>query len=260
MSPAKNEGDETEAGVYFYCIFTPIMATKTAVITGASRGIGKAIAMQFAAAGYQLVITSRNDYALYEATAAILNHYPDCIIKAKAFDLARKEAAQAFGAWVLQQTPSPDVLVNNAGLFKPGSVHNEADNNLEEQIAVNLYSAYHVTRSILPGMMAGKSGHIFNLCSIASLKAYDNGGAYSISKFALYGFNQNLREEMKPHGIKVTAVIPGAVFTDSWQDFDNSTQRIMEAEDIARLVLSAASLSPQACVEEIVIRPQLGDL
>lgn len=236
------------------------MAAKTAVITGASRGIGKAIALQFAAAGYDLLLTSRNDYALYQATEEILNHYPACTVKAKAFDLSEKKQAQDFGAWVLQQTTAPDVLVNNAGLFKPGSVHNEADNNLEEQMAVNLFSAYHTTRSILPAMMVQKSGHIFNMCSIASVKAYDNGGAYSISKFALYGFNKNLREEMKPYGIKVTAVIPGAVFTDSWQGFDNSGQRIMEADDIARLVLSAATLSPQACVEEIVIRPQLGDL
>lgn len=243
-----------------YCNFTTTMATKTAVITGASRGIGKAIAKQFAADGYELVITSRNDYALYQAAEEILTQYPGCVVKAKAFDLSVKEQAQAFGTWVLQHTTAPDVLVNNAGFFKPGSVHNEADNNLEEQIAINLYSAYHTTRSLLPPMMEQKSGHIFNMCSIASVKAYDNGGAYSISKFALYGFNKNLREEMKPYGIKVTAVIPGAVFTDSWQGFDNSDKRIMEAGDIARLVVSAAALSPQACVEEIVIRPQLGDL
>ncbi len=236
------------------------MATKTAVITGASRGIGKAIALQFAAAGYDLVITSRNDYALYQATEEILTHNPGSVVKAKPFDLSGKEQAQAFGAWVLQQGAAPDVLVNNAGLFRPGSVHNEADNNLEDQIAINLYSAYHTTRSLLPVMMERKSGHIFNMCSIASVKAYDNGGAYSISKFALYGFNKNLREEMKPYGIKVTAVLPGAVFTDSWQGFDNSDRRIMEAADIARLVVSAAALSPQACVEEILIRPQLGDL
>jgi short-subunit dehydrogenase len=236
------------------------MTTKTAVITGASRGIGKAIAMQFAAAGYDLVMTSRNDYALYQATEDILNHYPACTIKAKAFDLAVKTQAQDFGVWVLEQVKAPDVLVNNAGLFKPGSVHNEAHNNLEEQLAENLLSAYRTTRSLLPAMMAQKSGHIFNMCSIASLKAYENGGAYSISKFALYGFNQNLREELKPFGIKVTAVIPGAVLTDSWQGFDNSDRRIMEADDIARLVVAATALSPQACVEEIVIRPQLGDL
>jgi len=109
-------------------------------------------------------------------------------------------------------------------------------------------------------MMERKSGHIFNICSIASLHAYANGGAYSISKFALYGFSKNLREEMKPHGIKVTSVHPGAVMSDSWGNYDNSSKRIMEAEDIAKMIYSASQLSLQACVEEIIIRPQLGDL
>jgi NADP-dependent 3-hydroxy acid dehydrogenase YdfG len=98
------------------------------------------------------------------------------------------------------------------------------------------------------------------MCSIASLHAYKDGGAYSISKYALHGFSKNLREEMKPHGVKVTSVFPGAVLTDSWGDFDNSNQRIMEAQDIAKLIYTAAQLSPAACVEDIIIRPQQGDL
>jgi short-subunit dehydrogenase len=109
-------------------------------------------------------------------------------------------------------------------------------------------------------MVQRGTGHIFNICSIASLQAYPNGGSYSISKFALHGFTKNLREELKPAGVKVTGVYPGAVFTDSWGDFDNSTGRIMEATDIALMVYQASQLSPQACVEEIVLRPQLGDL
>jgi NADP-dependent 3-hydroxy acid dehydrogenase YdfG len=109
-------------------------------------------------------------------------------------------------------------------------------------------------------MMERRSGHIFNMCSIASLHAYHNGGAYSISKYALHGFSKNLREEMKPHNIKVTAIHPGAVLTDSWGDYDNSSKRIMEADDIAKMVFAASQLSAAACVEDIVIRPQLGDL
>ncbi|MGB5007050.1 MAG: SDR family NAD(P)-dependent oxidoreductase, partial [Ferruginibacter sp.] len=105
-----------------------------------------------------------------------------------------------------------------------------------------------------------KKGHIFNICSIASLNAYPNGGAYGISKYAMYGFSKNLREEMKHHGIKVTHVLPGAAFTDSWSGSDIDPKRIMEATDIAKMVYAAAHLSPQACVEEIILRPQLGDL
>ena len=229
------------------------------VITGASRGIGKAIAEIFAANGHHLHLTSRSEVALYKAVEELMTKYPFVTIKAKPFDLAKKAEAIACGNWVLLNGV-PGVLVNNAGLFEPGSVNNEPDGLLESQMATNLYSAYHLTRTVLPAMMKQSSGHIFNMCSIASLHAYQNGGAYSVSKFALYGFSKNLREEMKPHGIKVTAIHPGAVLTGSWGDYDNTSKRIMEASDIARIVYATSQLSPQACVEDIVIRPQLGDL
>ncbi|MBK6382837.1 MAG: SDR family oxidoreductase [Chitinophagaceae bacterium] len=229
------------------------------IITGASKGIGKAIAEIFAANGHHLFLCARGEVVLYKTLEELVTKYPSAIIKAKPFDLSRKEEAKAFGAWCLEYGV-PDVLVNNAGFFEPGSVHNEPDGTLESQLAVNLHSAYHVTRAVLPWMMEKRSGHVFNMCSIASLDAYANGGAYSISKFALYGFSKNLRQEMKPHGIKVTSIHPGAVMSDSWGKYDNSSKRIMEAEDIAKMIYAATQLSVQACVEDIVIRPQLGDL
>jgi short-subunit dehydrogenase len=109
-------------------------------------------------------------------------------------------------------------------------------------------------------MIATGAGHIFTVCSIASLAAYPSGGSYSISKFALLGFTKNLRRELQPKGIKVTAVIPGAAYTDSWKSSGVPEQRLMEAEDIAKAIYHATVLSPQAVVEEIIIRPQLGDL
>jgi len=229
------------------------------VITGASRGFGKAVAEKFAAAGHSLLLTSRNEIALYKAMEELLVKYPQAGIKAKAFDISIKEQAQELGKWVLAHGPV-DILVNNAGSFIPGSVYNEPDNALEDMMNTNLFSAYHLSRVLLPAMMERRSGHIFNMCSIASLQAYKNGGAYSISKYALLGFSKNLREEMKPWGIKVTAIIPGAAYTDSWIGSGIDPQRIMEAEDIAAMVYAAAQLSPQACVEDIVLRPQLGDL
>lgn len=231
------------------------------LITGASRGIGKAIAHIFAEQGHQLFLSSRNADALEKTAGTITAEYPQATVHFKAFDLSTKEDAITLAAWMEQSGGTPDILVNNAGSFEPGSVHNEPDGALERQLSINLLSAYHLTRAVLPSMMKnGQGRHIFNMCSIASLKAYANGGAYSISKFALYGFSKNLREEMKPHGIKVTAVMPGATLTDSWEGFDNSSKRIMEAKDIAMMVYATSQLSVQACVEDIVIRPQLGDL
>ncbi|RYG30551.1 MAG: SDR family NAD(P)-dependent oxidoreductase, partial [Chitinophagaceae bacterium] len=152
------------------------------------------------------------------------------------------------------------MLINNTGTFIQGNVSDEPDGALETMLNVNLFSAYHTTRAFLPYMKRQGSGHIFNTSSIAGISAYPGGGSYSISKFALMGFTKNLRQELKDHGIKVTAILPGAVYTDSWKGSGVSEDRIMEAEDIAKLVYNAATLSPQATVEEILVRPQLGDL
>jgi short-subunit dehydrogenase len=230
------------------------------VITGASKGFGRAIAEIFAANGHHLFICSRNEVSLYKAMEELLTQYPTIKIKAKARDLSKKEEVTEFGEWLLKNAYNVDVLVNNAGRFIPGSVYNEKEGALEEMIQTNLYSAYRLTRILLPGMMQRKSGHIFNICSIASLNAYDNGGAYSISKFALHGFSKNLREELKPDNIKVTSVFPGAAYTDSWSESGINPKRIMEAADIAKMIYAASQLSAQACVEDIVMRPQLGDL
>jgi short-subunit dehydrogenase len=228
------------------------------IITGASRGIGKAIAERFAAKATTIILNARNE-SILKSSAEELKKNTKATVKSYAADLSTRSAAEAFGKWCLEQC-SPDVVVNNAGTFLPGNIHNEPEGTLQQMIEVNLYSAYYLTRILLPKMMERKNGHIFNICSIASLKAYENGGSYSISKFALDGFSKNLREEMKPYNIKVTAVYPGAVYTDSWSGSGIDPKRIMEAKDIAEMIYASAHLSPQACVEEIVIRPQLGDL
>lgn len=228
------------------------------VITGASKGLGKAIATQFAHSGNELYLCSRTAADL-ESCRVELEKESGVKVYIRAADLSQPEQVKAFADFVLQHGV-PDVLVNNAGLFTPGNVHDEPEGALEHMIAVNLYSAYHLTRALVPGMKKRGSGHVFNICSIASLKAYPGGGSYSISKFALYGFSQNLRQELIPYGIKVTHVLPGAAYTDSWSGSGIDPNRIMEANDVAKMVYAAAHLSPQACVEDIVLRPVKGDL
>ena len=228
------------------------------VITGASKGMGKAMAEKFSAAGNTLFICSRNEDELTNTAKEISEKYNNSI-EYLAVDLSKKDQVLQFADWILGKN-TPDVLINNAGQFVPGSIYNEPDGNLEQMIEVNLYGTYHLTRALLPAMMKKKSGHIFNISSIAGLKAYSNGGSYSISKYAIRGFSKNLREEMKAFNIKVTTVYPGAVFTDSWAGAGINPERIMEADDIASMIYAASLLSPQACVEDIVIRPLLGDL
>ncbi|UAY51909.1 SDR family oxidoreductase [Ferruginibacter albus] len=229
------------------------------VITGASRGIGRAIAEAFAVEGANLILCSKDEKKLLQTVREMKSSFPDIDIVAKAFDLSIKKEAISFGNWCIEQA-TPDVLINNAGNFLPGSIYNEDDGVLEAMVETNLYSAYHVTRSVVTKMIESKRGHIFNICSIAALQAYNNGGSYSISKYALMGFSKNLREELKPFNIKVTSVYPGAVLTDSWGDYNNSNKRIMEANDVAKMIVVAAKLSPAAVAEDIVLRPQLGDL
>jgi short-subunit dehydrogenase len=232
------------------------------VITGASKGLGKAIAEIFAAdkQAHCFFLCARSKTDLEKTGNELQAQYPESSVYFKTCDVADKAALLEFVNWIYSYAGSVDILINNAGIYLPGSAYGEGDGVLEKLMEVNVYSAYHLTRMILPNMIKAKGGHIFNICSIASLNAYTNGGAYGISKFALYGFSKNLREEMKPHGIKVTHVLPGAAYTDSWSGSGIDPHRIMEAADIAKMVHAAAQLSPQACVEEIILRPLLGDL
>jgi len=230
------------------------------VVTGASKGIGKAIAEKFAANGYSLFLCSRNEKSLAGVAEEILKKNSGIQVNYKTCDVSKKDELKNFSDWVLSKTASVNILVNNAGSFVPGHVHEEEDGVLELLMETNVYSAYYLSKYFLPQMMQNKSGHIFNICSIASLMAYKYGGSYSITKYALAGLSANLRDEMRNFGVKVTSVFPGAAYTASWDSSGVLPERIMKAEDIAEMIFTAANLSPQACVEEIVIRPQLGDL
>ncbi len=231
-----------------------------AVITGASKGIGKAIAARLAQEGFNVAICSRNKAVLEAAGADIQQQNPQVQVLTMPVDMGNKQQVLDFAAKINASFPAVDILVNNAGLFVPGALHEEADGLLENLMSLNLYSAYHLTRQLLPPMITRRKGHIFNLCSTASYKAYPNGGAYGITKFALLGFSKNLREELKPHNVKVTAISPGPTLTDSWAGFEAPEDRMMPPEDIASVVWSAYTLAPQTVVEEILLRPMLGDI
>jgi short-subunit dehydrogenase len=229
------------------------------VITGASRGIGKELAEHFAKEGADLYLCSRDMGKTIHWQQELMKKYQVKIVSFNA-DLGDTVDTKEFGALLLDALDHVDVLINNAGVYQPGSIHNEPDGQLEKMMAVNLFSAYHLTRILVPRMIERKSGHIFNMSSIAALKAYQNGGSYSISKFALTGFSKNLREELMGHGVKVTTVYPGATMTSSWDGSGIDPNRIMKSSDIAKMIVAASKLSPQACVEDMVIRPILGDL
>jgi short-subunit dehydrogenase len=229
------------------------------IITGATKGIGRAIAEKLALQGCNLVICSRNEKELW-ATARQLKDSANINIVPIVADLSKLHDCKQLALQAIAKMRTIDVLINNAGSYTPGTIANEPDGTLQHMLDTNLYSAYNLTRAILPNMIAHKQGHIINMSSIAAMQAYPNGGSYSISKFALQGFSKNLREELKPHGIKVSTINPGATYSNSWAGSGIEPSRIMQANDIAEAVWMMISLSKQAVVEDIVLRPQLGDL
>lgn len=232
-----------------------------AVITGGTKGIGRAIAEKLATNGYELVICSRNAQDL-AAAKADLEKLSATTVHTSVVDMSQRAQVLEFGTFCLDKLGQIDILINNAGIFIPGAIHEEEEGALESMIETNLYSAYHLTRQLLPPMMEKKSGFIINMASIASFMAYPNGGSYSISKFALRGFSKVLREELKEYGIKVTTIMPGATWSHSWAGMKDQLpeSRLMQASDIADTVWNLINLSDSAVVEEIILRPQLGDL
>lgn len=231
-----------------------------AVITGATQGIGRAIAEKLLKEGFSIAICARTENDLQDLKQEWTTQYPEAKILAIKADMAIADEVKQFAHAALQQFTTIDLLVNNAGLFFPGKLADEAEGHLEKLMQVNLYSAYHLTRSLLPRMKEKHSGHIFNICSVASLKAYENGGSYSITKYALLGFSDNLRFELMPNNIKVTAVMPGATWSRSWEGSGQPTERLMQPTDVADMLWAAFSLSSSANVEAITLRPILGDL
>jgi short-subunit dehydrogenase len=233
---------------------------KLIVVTGGTKGIGRAIIEKFCASGFDVATCSRNEHELEALKVHLQKSNPASTVFIHQADVSLKKQVQEFCGFVTNLGRPIDVLVNNAGYFLPGKIVTEPEDTLESMINANLYSAYYTTRAIAPKMIEQKSGHIFNMCSIASIKAYANGGSYAISKFALLGFSKCLREELKHDGIRVTAVMPGATKTASWEGVDLPEERFMKTEDIADTIYAAYTLSERSVVEEIIIRPQLGDI
>lgn len=230
------------------------------IITGGTKGIGKACAELFARKGYDVAICARNPAELNAVLQELNTLHPSGRHLAMECDVKVQAQLQAFADACLLQFGSIDILINNVGVFLPGNLHDEPTGNLEHLMETNVYSVYHLTRMLVPSMINAKRGHIFNLCSVASINAYDAGGSYAITKFALYGFSKNLRHELKPHGIRVTAVLPGATLTPSWAGTELPESRFIPAEDVAAMILHISELSERSVVEEILIRPQLGDI
>lgn len=232
---------------------------KSILVTGGTKGIGKAIIDRFAQEGFDIITCARNQSDLESLKTELQKQYPSINVLAVQADLSDKTQVEQFVTTV-KSMGIPEVLVNNTGTFIPGTIHDEPEGNFELMMNTNLFSAYYLTRGFVAEMIARKSGHIFSMGSVAGLTAYPNGGSYAVSKWAMLGMTKCLREELKPHQIKVTSILAGATYTSSWEGVELPVERFMKPEDVAESVWAAYNLSPRSVVEELVIRPQLGDI
>jgi len=230
------------------------------LITGASQGIGAAIAKVFAkeVRGVRLALVARNVRGLQAVAMACAK----LGAKAEAFecDVGNEASVSLMAEAVREQFGAVDVLINNAGAFAMAPFVDTKLDEFDRMITVNLRSAFLVTQAFLPAMLKGKSGDIFFMSSIAGLGAYPNSTAYCAAKFGLTGMAKVLRAETKDHGVRVCCVHPGATWSPSWAGSGVPPERIMPAEDIARAILDVYRLGRRTVVEEIILRPQFGDV
>lgn len=236
------------------------MAGPVVVITGASQGIGAAIAEVFAAEvpGVRLALVARSEKNLARVARACV----DKGAKAEAFAADVGDAAQvaAMAEAVLSRLKRVDVLINNAGSFRPAAFLDTSVADFDAMLYANLRSVFLVAKAFVPGMVARGRGDVFNMSSIAGLAPYPNAAAYTAAKFGVTGLSQVMRAELKDKGVRVCCVHPGATWSPSWSGSGVRKERIMPAQDVARAFLDVYRLSRRTVVEEIVLRPQLGDL
>lgn len=233
---------------------------KYILVTGGTKGIGRAIIEKFAADGFHIITCARTERDLKALKLEIEQKYTFSKVFYLATDISDRLAVEAFLKYVKSLKVKIDILVNNAGVFIPGKITEEDSGALQFMLDNHLLSAYYLTKGLVDDMIKRRSGHIFMMCSTASIIPYTNGGSYCVAKFALYGLTKVLREELKKHDVRVTAILPGATLTASWEGVDLPPERFMKSEDIACAVASTYHMSPGTVVEEILIRPQLGDI
>lgn len=230
------------------------------VVTGASQGIGEAAILAFAEGvpGARLALVSRNA-ARMEAVAARAREHG---AEAEVFpcDVTQDEAVAETARAILARFGPPAVLVVNAGAFEPGMIETTTAEAFRRQLDANLTSAFLTTQAFLPAMRAARTGHLFYMGSVASVRAYPGGVAYCAAKHGLLGLARVVREETKADGLRVTTLLPGATRTPSWDGTPEPDERFMPPEDIARALLDVWRLSDRTVIEEMLMRPQLGDL
>jgi 3-oxoacyl-[acyl-carrier protein] reductase len=224
-----------------------------AVVTGATKGIGRAIALKLAQSGYNLTLCARTETDLIQLQKELELYGIKALVKVS--DFSRKADVLSFIAFVKSSFDNIDVVVNNAGVFLPATLLDESDEAFELQQNLNLNSAYYMAKEFGKIMRNQSSGHIFNICSIASKAVIENAGSYSVTKAAMLSLNNILRKELAQYNVKVTAILPGSTLTASWEGTTINPAKFVQPEDVANALHAILNLSSGANVDEIILTP-----
>jgi 3-oxoacyl-[acyl-carrier protein] reductase len=227
---------------------------QVAVVTGAGRGIGAAIAEKLASLGATVVLCGRTEKPLRDTASRISANAGNAQVKT--CDVGNLDSVQEFADWVSKTLGRVDVLVNNAGIGAfSGPLHEMTPEAWEKVLNTNLRGIFYCIRSFAPMMIAAKSGHIINISSLAGKNALPNGAAYAASKWGLNGLSYSVAEELRAHKIRVSVVCPGSVDTELSPHEGKNLNKMLKPDDVAHVVGMLVQQAPQSFVSEVLIRP-----
>jgi NAD(P)-dependent dehydrogenase (short-subunit alcohol dehydrogenase family) len=232
---------------------TPL-SNQIALITGAGRGIGAAIARKLASLGATVVLCGRSLQTL-EATATAIRSAGGQT-RVEPCDVTDIGSVQTLAASVEQTFRRLDILVNNAGVGAfSGPLHEMTPETWEKILNTNLRGVFYCIRSFAPMMIRAKSGHIINISSLAGKNPVPNGAAYSASKWGLNGLSYSVAEELRGHNIRVSVVCPGSVDTELSPHTGKDAGKMLKPEDVAHVVGMLVTQAPQSFASEVLLRP-----
>ncbi|HXW62664.1 MAG TPA: SDR family NAD(P)-dependent oxidoreductase [Candidatus Acidoferrales bacterium] len=234
-------------------MFDKLLTGKVSLITGASRGIGLALAGTLGRMGSKLALCARDSNRLFRAAMELeRSGFPVLAVPA---DVTRSDELALLVEKVEASLGPIDILINNAGIGYFAPVQDTTEANWDAVLGTNLKGAFLLSRLVAPGMVLRRAGHIVNIASLAGKSAFAGGATYCASKWGLLGFTQSMAEDLRPFGIRVTAVCPGTVATEFSPHVGKAADKMLQPEDVAHAVEMILTESPQSFISEVVLRP-----
>lgn len=237
----------------------PTLTDQTALITGATKGMGRAIAEKLAQHGCNLLLSARDSQALDTLKTNLEARYPTINVRYFPCDFSVSAQLTQFTQWIEDTAPGLDILVNNVGIFRPISILDETAQDFEQQLQINYVTPHILSRAVGRNMRKNRAGHIFNISSIASRIPVSSAGTYTVTKYAVMGLTQVLRDELRPFDVKVTEIIPGSTLTSSWEGTTIPADQFILPADIAAAIIACLGMSEGANVDEMIIKPKYGN-